>query len=172
MNRRNFLTRLASGAIGLSLVDVEWIPTPPALNLSAAAPLTDISTITAEYLRRLVGQLDRPWREFRGVFVPGTYALGDHDLTEQLGIDMMLSVQEMTNGINTEMVLVPAAHRMAHEIDRKGLRAFGALPATFPGVDAAVATDEKTGVTVRCVQFYDIEWDAFKMRFDVLGKAA
>ena len=33
MNRRTVVTRLASGVVGLSLVDVEWIPTPPTLNI-------------------------------------------------------------------------------------------------------------------------------------------
>ena len=168
MNRRSFLTRLASGVVGLSLVDVEWIPTPIIREIAHAAPLTDLNTITAEYLRRLVQQLSG----FRASFVPGDYA----GMDTHLGIDFMVSKQQMERGLNPYEFIDPAAGRMADEIQRRKFVAFGALPTNLHAVDAAVATDELTGVTVRGLHLFDLDIERgcphWEMRFDVFGKAA
>lgn len=177
MNRRSFLTRLASGIVGVALVDVEWIPTPSTLTIPESAALTDMDTITAEYLRRLVNQLNQPWRPFTGRFIPGAYRLGEHGLIEQLGIDMQVSKLEIERGLNPDAYLEPAAYQMAQAINKKHLKAFGALPVNLhmPDLEAAVATDEATGVAVRGLRFFDIDFEYghphWKMRFDVLGAA-
>lgn len=167
MNRRSFITRLASGVVGLSLVDTEWIPRPVYSHLSSTAPLTDIEAITSEFLKRLVHCLP----DLRSTFVPADYVRGMSG-SSQLRIDMMLSPLEMERGINADAYLEPAAYHMAHAINDKRLRTFGALVVDIPGVDAAVATDETTGATVRGIRAYNLDRRAGELRFDVLGKAA
>lgn len=173
MNRRGFLTRLASGVVGLSLVDVEWVPTPITGHIDPLAPLTDINAMTADFVKRLAARLP----DLRASFTPGAYTVGDHGLNQQLGIDFAVTKREMDRGLNPDQYLVPAATAMARRLGR--MTAFGALPVDLGALEyeAALATDEVTGVAVRGVRFFDDDRPHFmtphwKVRFDVLGMAA
>lgn len=167
MNRRALLTRLSSGVVGLSLVDIQWVPGAITSEIPLVAALTNIEAITAECLRCVVNELP----QWRGAFVPGDYTLGFNGMNAQYGIDLEVSDVQFKYGINPVEFLVPAASRLATEIERHKITSFGALGVDIPNSHAAVATDEGTGITVRGVQYYDI-WPRWIMRFDVLGKAA
>lgn len=186
VNRRAFLTRLSSGIIGLSLVDVQWVPTAIRSAIDPTAPLTDINAITAAFLRELVEPIDgNPLSALRGRFVPGDYMLGGAN-----GFDQQWNIGVDTGedgAVDLERYLSPAALQMRHTLVQRRLTRFGALPLPT-GIEGAVATDHVSGVTVRGVRAYDVigagfedeetgEWvetrsPGWMLRFDVLGSAA
>ena len=86
VNRRNFLTVLSSGLVGVSLVDTQWIPTPIETTLAIPdGPLTDIRIIAAEMVRLMAAQMP----SLRAEFIPGNYELGSNNgLTTQFGVDI------------------------------------------------------------------------------------
>lgn len=185
MNRRAFLTRLSSGIIGLSLVDVQWVPTAIRASIDSAAPLTDINAITAAFLRELV--TPGPWESLpiRGQFVPGDYTLGLGGFDKQWNI----AVDTDDHGaVDLECYIRPAALQMRHHLIEDRLTRFGALPIPRGDIEGAVGTDQLSGVTVRGLRVYDIlgsgyedevtgEWieispPGWRLRFDILGSAA
>jgi hypothetical protein len=156
IDRRSFLTRLVGGAVGLSLVNVEWVPTPIVRHVTG-----DLSTIegaTSEFLRRMVEAAP----DTRAVFVPGVRGIGAEGMTNQWNVvfDDLLNVRQ-----HIQPHVASLMKRVA------GYRAFGALPVDIHGVDATVAMDERTGLAVRGVRQYDVYSDELLYRFDVLGRA-
>lgn len=176
MKRRTFLTRMASGIIGVSLVNVEWVPTAITSQLpSAGAAFTDPHQITAEFLAEMVRG---PLRGWQGQFVPGNYMIGEGLMNSQCNISYKAD-EVLSRGELKERYITPAANALAKNVIRKEMRAFGALPMpTHEYCEWAVAMDEATGVAVRGLQVwipYDPIHDTppyWAHRFDVLGKAA
>lgn len=151
--RRVFLQLLTSGVVGLSLVETEWIPTPiTSTMVPASGPLVDIEAITAECLRRTAAQLV----DLRGSFVAGDYRLGDGGFTDQLNVGGPLSDKDRTLGIDPVGCLEPIAHGLANEVRYRELQRFGALPLLRDGSPGAVASCQRTGLTIRGIQYYDI----------------
>lgn len=155
MNRRRvFLQVLSSGVVGLSLCDVEWIPTP----ITSTQPLstgllTGLDQITAAIAREVGRVLD-----LRGEFVPGDYALGMAGMTDQFAVNVVIAADEWTRSVQQDRIIVPAAYALAERVRDRGLNRFGALPLPPFGsvADALVATDEQTGVTVRGLRAFNI----------------
>lgn len=175
MKRRSFLTLLSSGVVALCLPDVEWVPTTPSGVLAPAASetLTDIGQITVAVLREMTTRLP----DLRGTFLPGSYLIGHEGMTHQWNVG--LAPEGDNAGLTLKRSIVPAAAALAARVHEKELRRFGALP--IPSVlyaeDAAVATDERSGLSVRGLRQYQLG-DRYGMdegwlyRFDVLGGKA
>lgn len=184
VGRRTFLTRLASGIVGVSLVDVQWVPTAVSSQIHPAALLTDINAITAAFLREVVTA--DPVSQLRGQFVPGDYTLGPGGFDQQWNIACDVGD---SGAVDLERYIRPAALQMRHRLIAHHLTRFGALPIPRGGgVEGVVATDHVSGVTVRGIRTYDPlgagyedevtgEWvetrpPGWLLRFDVLGSAA
>jgi hypothetical protein len=166
VNRRSFLTRLASGVVGLSLVDVEWMPGAIERTIAATGELTDIDQIAAEILRRMVARAP----DLRGRFVPGDYRLGMPGMTDQFSVECL----PYKDGMLPERDLEPAAAVLVNYLNDKQLTSFGALPIPRGDYEGAVATDAGTGLTVRAIRIYDIGIEypheaGWRHRFDILG---
>src|SRR3990167_4199950 len=146
VDRRTFLTRLASGVIGVSLVDVQWVPTAIRSHINPTDPLTDIHAITAVFLREMMTPTQRNDQvaQLRGQFVPGDYTLGVGGFDKQWNI----GVNPGDDGpVNVERYITPAALQMRHKILTTRLTRFGALPLPRD-IEGAVTTDQVSGVTV------------------------
>lgn len=154
-SRRRFLQVLASGAVGVSLVDVEWMPTAiqSTQPLTSTGLLTGLEQITAA-LARAVGQ--EPG--VRGTFIPGDYRLGDAGMTDHINIDIGLDEKTWASGVDQERHILPAAAALAHMLRDRDVRQFGALPLPPEGTvdEALVATDQASGVTVRGIRAWNI----------------
>ena len=153
MNRRRFLSVLSSGAVGLSLVDAEWIPTPfTSTQQLPTGLLTGLDQITAALAREMGRVLN-----LRGQFVPGDYKLGMAGMTDQFVVDVGIDEQEWAAGVRHDAHIVPAAHALAEQVRDHGIHRFGALPVPYNGgTDGVVATDQQTGVTVRGLRAFMI----------------
>lgn len=152
IERRRFLQVLASGVVGLSLVDIEWIPTAiQRTQPLSPGHLTGLEQITAA-LARAVGQE----LGVRGIFVPGDYRLGDEGMTEHVSVDIGLDDQAWARGVEPERTLLPAAAALANLLRDRDVQRFGALP--LPGIvtEALVASDQASGVTVRGIREWTI----------------
>lgn len=173
MNRRSFVTLLGSGIAALCLPEVEWVPTAPTSTLAGprTKTLTDIAEITTELLHQMALRLPN----LRGRFVPGVYQIGHESMTSQWNAVTML---DEGTGVDVTENLVPAAKGLARAIGDQRLDVFGALQVNIPGVDAVVATDERSGLAVRGIRMYDIcphdppFAPGWRYRFDVLGGRA
>ena len=152
MKRRTFLSVLASGVVGVSLCDVEWIPTP--IQSTQPVPtglLTGLDQITAAVAREVGRVLD-----WRGEFVQGDYSLGMAGMTDQFCVDVGLDEREWAAGVRHDRIIVPAAHAIAQRVRDHGLHRFGALPIPGGACEGLVATDEQTGVTVRGLRAFSV----------------
>ena len=172
MNRRSFLTILSSGVVGLSLVDVEWIPT--AIQSTTPLPsglLTGLNQITAAVAREVGHILD-----LRGRFVPGDYSFGMASMTDQCSVDIGLDEYAWASGVRHDATIVPAAHVLAKRVRDGGLCRFGALPIPVAIEDGVVATDELSGVTVRGLRAFTLGSTCspphWVTRFDIIGGRA
>lgn len=173
MDRRHFLTRLVSGVVGISLVDAQWIPTAITSHVPLTADLESIDWMASEFIKQIA--LAMP--DFRGRFVPGVYAVGDGEMTAQYAIDWAHRPTLSPDRVIRECI-VPAASQLSDVIQRKGMRAFGALPIPHIDCEGAVAMDETLGVSIRAIR----QWMPYEPmtdtpghwinRVDVLGKAA
>ena len=139
-----------SGVVGLSFVDIEWIPT--AITSTQPLPsglLTGLDQITAAIARE-VGRL----ADIRGAFVPGDYRLGMAGMTDQFSVDVGVDDQGWIAGVSHDAAIVPVAIAFAQHIRDRGLHRFGALPLPLGGEDALVASDELSGVTMRGIRAF------------------
>lgn len=177
MNRRSFVTLLSSGLAALCLPQIEWVPSGPTSELvvpSADAVLTDIDQITAEMLRQMTQRLP----DLRGTFVPGAYRLGEHGLTDHWNVQLQPSVMRSNDlqGLTVRESIAPAAAVMVEKVRGAGLRRFGAFPCAMRDIQAAVATDERSGLSVRGLRQYflgdELQPEGWMYRFDVVGGRA
>jgi hypothetical protein len=169
MNRRLFLQRFASGLIGASLVDVQWVPTAQTIALPTINPakLTTIDEITAEMVRLMAAE----WHKPRATALHDrAYRLGERGLTTQFGIDMRFGPDE---AVHAEAHLLQVAARLTTYAKDLNVTAFAALPVPHDLKEVAVASDERTGLVVRGIRWFDIyEEPQYRIRFDMLGAPA
>lgn len=159
MNRRSFITRLASGLVGVSLIDVEWVPTAIAAPLQA--DLSTLDGVTAEVLRLMTQRIDG----FRAAFIPGQHTLGERGMTHQWHVQM--TPRSSVYEVDSRRDLEPAAAYLAQEA--RDWHQFGALPIALFGAEGALAVDGVTGIAVRGIRQYDVQTDMMYDRFDIFG---
>ena len=64
------------------------------------------------------------------------------------------------------------AYAFSREAMHKGLNVFGQLPVASGWCESSVATDPRSGLSVRARRDFDITLNQFITRFDILGGKA
>jgi hypothetical protein len=160
---------------------VQWTAglTPTATLTPTAAPASIEDVVVA-----LLAEMRPLLPDLRGSFIPGEYRLGRlNGLTDQFCINMAGGSGPTPDACDRERFLVPAAKVLAAEVRHRQARHFGALPIPPQITHGAVATDERSGLTIRGIAQYDVNvqepgWmfarpGGWTYRFDVLsGRAA
>lgn len=164
MNRRAFMTVLGSGLVALSLPPLEWVPGVQAAALSAL-DLSTIDGVTAAMVREMAALMP----DLRGTFIAGAHHIGAHGLNHQWNLAVS---GEEDGSLALDTRIKPGAEALMANLRDK--RTFGALPTLGLGdCDAAVATDERTGLCVRGIRRFALGDDflpkGWNYRFDVVA---
>lgn len=191
MDRRSFLRALgfgtvAAAAASTSVLDLErmlWVPGEKTIILPA---LTEYGSVTAQWIvmeaarllkqnLAMVGQVQRAydtdWPAKIGTTVkvqmPGALKIFEPMIvTDQLSVSVAPVVGRKQ--MRTQ-VIAPAMAILANSMQRKGI--VSSVPLELPrGVgESAQATSPDSGISIRYVQSYDMEFDRDIARFDIAG---
>lgn len=185
LERRTFLTRLASGLVGVSMVDVEWARIQPMRILGAGrltaqdiaearTPLSIAQDIAEAAIRAWSARWDRPQVEriFSGTL------LGEAGLTSMQCVNLgrgSYGPEGIRHDVDGAVALLDTVVRH-HGATRMGALptprwadTLGwAAPVNSDGQCAVVATDDRTGLTLRVSTSHDLEHDSTLARIDVV----
>lgn len=163
MNRRGFLGTLfaAVGALTIDPASLLWKPA----DVEGLALLQPEALVTLDAITRAVARaLADRWQ---GTEIVAGGNIGSDGLTNQFQVTARMPTAVWESGLDRTFIQ-PVAETLAASVTHVGATRMGNLQLPNSVERGAIVRIPSAGVVVQGVQFYDLEWAEYLLRFDVV----